>query len=45
MWVRSWMMSHITNVCSVSDWSSSMRAAAAGSSSLVISAAARVTRR
>ena len=45
MWVRSWIRSHMTNVCSVSFWSSSSRPASSGSSSLVISDAARTTRR
>ena len=45
MCVRSWMMSHITNVRSASSWSSSRAAASSGSSSFVISDAARTTRR
>jgi len=45
MWVRSWMMSHITNVFSARAWSSSIRAASSGSSSFVMADAARTTRR
>ena len=45
MCVRSWIRSHITKVSSARRWSSRSLAASAGSSSLVISDAARSTRR
>ncbi len=45
LWVRSWTMSHNTKVCWVRCWSVSRPRASSGSSSLVTSQAASMTRR